>query len=544
MVDVHSASNELRLRARGGESPESLSHPALDLARRAGAGARGVAFDEDVRRMAVRVAGGTTIHGGRAAGPERMRGARVLAAYLHALADGGVHLITPDEGQAEEEGAHAEAVCRSLGVSVGVLRTDLGRAERKAAYDADVTVGAYRRFGLDLLHDRQAPSSADLVRRDAPAAVVNDPGHVLIAPVVEPLTLTEHDGSPAMELRNVAWCATTLRAGTDYVVDAERNVARLTPVGRSRMHDAYGVVDRAGMETLLLEKRIGEALLAAGRFVRGQDYDVVNGAVVRIPSGALPGGFRYDAGLRQAIEVMEGVAVSDAEWITATVSVFEYFRRYSTVGGTSLAEIMFTDQLQELFGLEVWDRRTGDELSTQRQYEQEIIRYGELNRRIARWDRLGARQRAELYALRERTLTPHGLDTLVHRMINDAIRGEVRRSAGDPERLRRSLAQLVPGLPATRLVGVRELRRIADIAAESAQVLCAGNLSRNRERESQAVQHAINQAATYLAQAEMYYRDLAWPDDLTDFEKALTAIYERLCEELGTAVARHVLQRG
>ncbi|MEW1779919.1 hypothetical protein [Streptomyces sp. NPDC086777] len=59
-----------------------------------------MSFDEDVRQMAVHVAGGTMVHGGRVAGEERLRGARLLAGCLHTPAHGGVHLVTPDERQA------------------------------------------------------------------------------------------------------------------------------------------------------------------------------------------------------------------------------------------------------------------------------------------------------------------------------------------------------------------------------------------------------------------------------------------------------------
>jgi hypothetical protein len=196
--------------------------------------------------------------------------------------------------------------------------------------------------------------------------------------------------------------------------------------------------------------RVEEAAVANDRYSRGRDYDVVGAKVVPIPPGELPKGVRLRGGLLQAIEVKEGVAVSDAQWVTTMGSVFEYFRRYSRVGGTSLAELMFTAEFEELFGLTVWDLRGPDELSTQRQYAQQMAGYLDLNRRIARWSRLGEQQRAELCNLRDRSWEPHELRTLLHRLVDAAVREELQRSDGDPQRLRRGLAACAATEPCLR----------------------------------------------------------------------------------------------
>ncbi len=535
------ALDALKRRAGEGESPESLSHSLLDLVRQSAAGTA-VPFDDDIRQMAVRLADGTMIHGGRVASEDRLRGARLLAGCLHALTGGGVHLITPDEHQAQEEGELAAAVYDPLGLTVGVLRTDMGRDERRAAHGANVTVGAYRRFGLDLLHDRQATEPADRSRRTAPAALVKDPGHVLVAPITEPLTLVEDDASPSHELRKVARLAATLHDGQDYAVDTDQKAARLTPKGRNRIHDAFGVTDPAGIETLLLEKRVEEALVAHDRYSRGRDYDVVDARVVPIPSGQLPTGVRLRGGLLQAIEVKEGVAVSDAQWVTAMVSVFEYFRRYSRVGGTSAAELMFTAELEELFGLTVWDLRGPEELSTQRQYAQQMSGYLDLNRRIARWSRLGEQQRAELNDLRDRSWEPHELRTLLHRSVDEAVRKELRRSDGDPQRLRRGLGELAAVLPPEQITGIGDPQRLSDTVLTSVRSVCDDHLAADPDTQRRGVQSAVDQAAVYQAQAEMYYRDLFWPDGLAAFEEALTGAHDGILAQFGRAVARHALR--
>ncbi|MEU9348393.1 hypothetical protein AB0D74_45070 [Streptomyces sp. NPDC048278] len=543
-MDARAALRQLKHRADAGEPLEALSHPALGLLRRSAAPMEGVSFDEDARQMAVRVADGTMIHGGRAAGEERLRGARLLAGCLHALAHGGVHLITPDARQAREEGERAAAVYGPLGISVGVLREGMDEDERGTAYAADVTVGAYRRFGMDLLRDRQSLEPRDGARPAPCAAVVKDPGHVLIAPIVEPLMLLEDEASPAEELRKSARMAAALRGGLDYAVDTARGVVRLTAEGRKRLHDAFGVIDPAHVETLLLEKRVTEAVAAAGCYARGRDYDITDGAVVPLASGTLPAGVRLHGGLLQAIETKEGMPASDTQWITATVSVFEYFQRYSRVGGTSSAELMFTAELEELFGLNVWDRRGPEELKTQQQHAQQMAAYLTLNRQIAQWGRPGVQQRTELYDVRGRIWEPLELRVLLRHLVETVVKDEIRHGNAGLGQLRGGPGGLATELLREQAAGTADPRRAEDTVLTRVRTICDDYLRTDPDAQRLAVQSALDQAAVYQAQAELYYRDRYWPDDLATFEEELTAVHDSLRTQFERAVARQVLDRG
>ncbi|MER7179604.1 hypothetical protein ABT404_08980 [Streptomyces hyaluromycini] len=533
-MDARATARELKRQAEGGRPLEALSQPAFALLRRSSATISGVSFDEDVRQMAVRMADGTVIHGGRMAGEEHLRGARFLTGYLHTLSHGGVHLIASDERQALEEGELAAAVYGPLGVRVGVLREGMDAEERSAVYGADVTVGAYRRFGLDLLHDRQALTPRDDARQGVSAAVVKDPGHVLIAPIVEPLMLLEDDASPVEELQKTAWMAATLRGGQDYSIDTERGAVRLTAQGRKRLHDAFGVTDPASMETLLLEKRVMEAVAAAGCYAQGRDYDIADGTVVPLAAGTMPTGVRLRGGLLQAIETKEGLPVSDTQWITATVSVFEFFQRYSRVGGTSSAEVVFTAELEELFGLQVHDRRGPEELKTQQQHAPQMAAYLALNRQIAQWDRPGAQQRTELYDVRDRMGEPLELRALLHRLVETAVREQIRLGDGDFRKLQRQFGGSASELP---------LEQPSDTMLTRARTVCDDFLATDPDAQRRAVQSVLDQVAVYQAQAEMYYRDRYWPDELATFEEELTAVHDSLRTQFERAVARHVLHR-
>ncbi|MFF7159618.1 hypothetical protein [Streptomyces sp. NPDC008139] len=472
--------NGLKRLAQEGGTAEELSVPALRLL--SAAATESVSFDDDVRVMAVRLAGGAVIHGGRAAGPERMRGARVVAALLLALRGDGVHVIGPDDETAHAEAAVAGPLLEALGVGVGVLRTQSSTEEKQAAYAADITFGAVTRFALDLLHDSRTVELRTRIGRDVPAAIVSDTGQVMIANINGRFTLSEKDRTPSGQLRRIAEFAAGLHEGADFTVNGDTGVPRISPHGRAELHDAYGVTDHTGMQALLLEKRLGEAVLAR-RSQQGQDYDVVGDEVVRVPSGALPDGYGFTGGLRQALEVKESVPVSDTDWLTATTTVPAYFGRYRVVGGTSVAEILFATELEEIFGLEIWDRRTPQEADVERVHATDIGRYLEINRNLVRWDALSARNRAEFHTFRESLWEPAELSTAVRHLTGEAVSAEA-------DQLRASF------------------------------------------------QSALDQALVYYNVADAYGRSVHWPDALAEHEQGLTTIRDSLWADLRGAMIR------
>ncbi|MEW1779918.1 hypothetical protein [Streptomyces sp. NPDC086777] len=429
-------------------------------------------------------------------------------------------------------------------MSVGILREGGDADEYRAACDADVSVGSSRRFGPDLLHDRQALAPHDRARRDVPAVVVKDPGHVLIAPIAEPLTLLEDDVSPVDELRRTAQPAATLRSGQDYTVDADRGVVRLTVEGRHRLHDAFGATDPSGMETPLLEKRLTEAVAAPGCYVQGRDYDLADRAVVPLASGTLPSAVRLRGGLLQAIETKEGVPVSDTQWITATVSVFEYFKRYVRVGGTSSADLMFTAELEELFGLKVQDRRGPEELRTQRQRAQQLAAYLALNRQIARWGRLGAPRRTELYDLRERIRQPLELRALLHQLVEAVVQEEIRRGGSGLRELQHTPAAKSSEFPLHRAPDAQNAEPTEGAVLRRARTICDDVLATEPDTQLRAIQSALDQAAVYQSQAEIYYRDRFWPEDLAAFEEEPAMVHAAVHTQFERAVAGHALHTG
>ncbi|NUS16877.1 MAG: hypothetical protein HOY69_36690, partial [Streptomyces sp.] len=370
-----------------------------------------------------RLAGGNVVHGGEAGGVRRMRVARVLAALLLALPGEGVHLVTPDDESARADAAAARGLLGPLRATVGALRAGMTPEQARAAYAADVTVGAYDHFGHHLLRGLRTLDGADRAHRPARAAVVCDTAHVLIANLNRLVVLVERVPTSTSRLHSAAVLAARLEDGRDYTVSADRLLPRFTAPGRDRLHEHFGVTDPGSVETLLQEKAVAEAVLA--RLVRrGEDYDVDDGRVVRLAAGGLPADVSFTGGLRQAIEVREDVPVTATDWAVAKTGVWSFFAGYRVVGGTAHGDFLMADHLAELFGLDVWDRRTPQEAGTERARSDEAADHLRTGRDLARWTALGSRHRAAFHRLRARLQDPAQLAPVVAELTGLPVTGD------------------------------------------------------------------------------------------------------------------------
>ncbi|WP_176735547.1 hypothetical protein [Actinacidiphila rubida] len=375
--------------------------------------------DDDTVRMAVSVAEGTMVHPGHAARVEQLQRVRMLAALALTLRHGGVHVIVRDEAAVREEVEAAQLIYGRLPIDVGILLPGQSSTQRRLAHACDVTVGVLDAFALDATRDQQIAVLGDGVSRQVPAAVVSDPGSVMILGInrqFEQFDKLNSEVTSVGELRNAANFARTLQDGVHFVADGEGGSPRLTQMGREKTHDTFGVVQPSGGRAMLFERRVCEAVWAR-RVVKTQDYDVVDGLVVRLPSGTLSEGSGFACGLRQAIEVKEGVAITDIMYPLAVTSCLEYFRRYQVVGGTSTAELMFTAELEGLFGVRVWDRRTTEEREVEQRHARDMARYLAFNQELARWDGAAGDHRNAFQALRDDLRNPSERGRAVGRLI-------------------------------------------------------------------------------------------------------------------------------
>ena len=135
------------------------------------------------RHFDVQLIGGMVLHEGRISEMKTGEGKTLvatLAVYLNALAGRGVHVVTVNDYLARRDAEWMGQIYKFLGLTVGVIVHGLDDAQRKTAYDCDVTYGTNNELGFDYLRDNMKYRLEDMVQRGHIYAIVDEVDSILI----------------------------------------------------------------------------------------------------------------------------------------------------------------------------------------------------------------------------------------------------------------------------------------------------------------------------------------------------------------------------
>jgi preprotein translocase subunit SecA len=123
----------------------------------------------DMIHYDVQLIGGVVLHQGKIAEMQTGEGKTLVATlplYLNALTGNGVHLVTVNDYLAKRDSTWKAPLFEFHGLTVDCIDNHSpNTAQRRKAYEADITYGTNNEFGFDYLRDNMAHSPEDLVQR-------------------------------------------------------------------------------------------------------------------------------------------------------------------------------------------------------------------------------------------------------------------------------------------------------------------------------------------------------------------------------------------
>ncbi|WP_333619026.1 accessory Sec system translocase SecA2 [Dietzia sp.] len=278
-----------------------------------------------------------------------------IAAAGYALQGHTVHLMSVNDYLARRDAKWMGPLFEILGLSVGYVTEHSTREERKAAYSADVTYGSVSEIGFDILREQTITRPGDLIRPITDVVIVDEADSVLVDEALVPLVLA---GSTSAEAPSgeVFAAVRRLRAGRHYETDAERRNIFLTEDGARAIENELHIADLYDAEhvgTTLVQVNV--ALHANVLLRRDVDYIVRDGRVQLINSsrGRVAELQRWPDGLQAAVEVKEGVAISEAGKILDSMTVQALIGRYKRVSGMTGTALAAGNQFREFYSLGV-----------------------------------------------------------------------------------------------------------------------------------------------------------------------------------------------
>jgi preprotein translocase subunit SecA len=345
-ADLRAKTEEFRSRHAKGESLDDLLPETFAVVREAAKRTLGQ------RHFDVQLMGGAALHLGNVAEMRTGEGKTltcVLPAYLNALAGNGVHVVTVNDYLAKRDAEWMGRVHRFLGLSVGVILSQMTPDERRTAYHADITYGTNNEFGFDYLRDNMAWSLADCVQRGHSYAIVDEVDSILIDEARTPLIISGPADQSSRWYSEFARLAPMLKRDVHYEVDERKRTVGVTEEGVALVEDQLGIENLYEAANTPLVGYLNNALKAKELYTRDKDYIVRNGEVLIVDefTGRVLHGRRYNEGMHQAIEAKEGVEIKAENQTLATITLQNYFRLYGKLAGmTGTAQTEAAELLQ------------------------------------------------------------------------------------------------------------------------------------------------------------------------------------------------------
>ncbi|MCL1818475.1 MAG: preprotein translocase subunit SecA [Spirochaetaceae bacterium] len=361
----------LRKKIAEGASLEDVLPEAFALAREA---ARRVLGE---RLYDVQIMGGIVLHQGRIVEMKTGEGktlSSVPAAYLNALTGRGVHIVTVNDYLAERDAQWMGQVYRFLGVSVGVILSQMDTANRKAAYAQEITYGTNNELGFDYLRDNMRYEFDARAQRSHYFCIIDEIDSILIDEARTPLIISgaaEDDTAKFIEMNRavkfLAECAKDPATGDypeelvgDYKIDEKRKHISFTDEGMNHMEEILRARKLISGSLFLDENfeyihYMTQALRAHYLFHKDTDYVVADGQVQIVDefTGRILHGRRYSDGLHQAIEAKEAIRVAERNRTLATITFQNFFRLYQKISGMTGTADTEAKEFAKIYNLDV-----------------------------------------------------------------------------------------------------------------------------------------------------------------------------------------------
>ncbi len=356
---------EFRQRLSDGETLDDLLVEAFAVVREAALRSIGM------RPYDVQLVGGMVLHHGKIAEMKTGEGKTLVATmplYLNALEGKGAQLVTVNDYLARRDAEWMGRVYEFLGMTVGIIQSDMPEDERQKAYQSDITYATNNELGFDYLRDNMKFDLERRVQRGHHYAIVDEVDSILIDEARTPLIISGPSEESIDKYYKVNGIIPRLERGEeieepdgskyttgDFLVDEKAKSATLTEEGVGKVEHLLGIENLYDPINIDLLHGTNQALRAHHLYKLDVDYLIKDGKVVIVDefTGRMMTGRRWSDGLHQAVEAKEGVRIERENQTLATITFQNYFRMYDKLSGMTGTADTEAAEFGEIYELDV-----------------------------------------------------------------------------------------------------------------------------------------------------------------------------------------------
>ena len=342
---------EFKDRYQKGETLEDLQTEAFAVSREA---ARRTIGEYPYK---VQIMGAAAMHGGDIAEMKTGEGKTLtstMCVYLNALAGEGVHVVTVNDYLASRDAEWMGQIYRFLGLSVGVNSRPLTPAQKREAYNCDITYTTNSELGFDYLRDNMVTDVKDRVLRGLHVAIVDEVDSILVDESRTPLIISGGAKKTANLYLQADAFAKRLKAD-DYEIDEKTKQIMLSEKGVGNAERYFKLKNLYDVEHTQLVHHITQALKANYIMKNEVEYVVQDDEIVIVDqfTGRTMPGRAYSDGLHQAIEAKEGVSIKEETSTLATITYQNFFRLYDKLAGMTGTAKTEEEEFLDIYNMRV-----------------------------------------------------------------------------------------------------------------------------------------------------------------------------------------------
>ncbi len=356
-IDFPKKTLELKKRLKQGENINELLPEAFALVREASKRTR------KERHYDVQLIGGVVLHEGKISEMRTGEGKTLtitLAAYLNALHEKGVHIVTVNDYLAKRDSLEMGEIYKFLGLTSGYINNDQDDYERKENYNHDITYATNSELGFDYLRDNMKFSKDQMVQREHFYSIVDEIDSCLIDEARTPLVISGATEDKTEQYLAIDKLVKKLNV-QDYEIDEKDKNILLTNQGINNVEKIFsnaGILKNNNFydpENLSLVHHVNQSLRANHLFEKGRDYIVQNGYLKIIDelTGRILEGRRFGDGLHQALEAKELINVQAENQTLASITYQNYFKLYNKLSGCTGTAATESEEFYEIYNLVV-----------------------------------------------------------------------------------------------------------------------------------------------------------------------------------------------
>nr|UAD88789.1 preprotein-translocase subunit a [Gracilariopsis chorda] len=350
-IELKEQTNKLKQQLRKNNNLNKILPECFAIAKEAIKRATGM------RLFDVQLFGSIILHQGKIAEMKTGEGKTLVAlptAYLNALNNEGVHIITVNDYLAKRDSELATKIFSYLDLEVGLVTQSMNYEQKKRQYNYDITYITNSELGFDYLRDNMAIDVNNIVQKKFNFAIIDEVDSILIDEARTPLIISGPFNTAADKYTTCTKIANILTKNIDYEIDEKTKNITLTEKGIDRCEKILNIQNLYNINNSWIQYLLN-ALKAKELFLNNQHYIVKNNEIIIVDefTGRIMQGRRWSDGLHQAIESKENLPIQQENKTLASITYQNLFLLYPKLSGMTGTAKTEETELDKIYNLEV-----------------------------------------------------------------------------------------------------------------------------------------------------------------------------------------------